>query len=194
MITDHTVIKQVVKSILERRHAFEWKAHGLGFLRLYFSDTLRLHVWHTALKHPVDATPLHDHPWHLNSLVIAGKVENHRFLPTHKPDDLRYKRQELHCGAGGCLLGDPERMYLAAQPPEEYWQGDHYSQQKQEIHQTIALDGSVTLMERRFEGSKDRAHVYIPSGKQFISADFRLDDGFAKVIDEVCTYALERWF
>lgn len=175
-------------------------------MRLYLTQEMRLHIWHSSLMTP-DVTLVHDHPWHFHSLVITGRVKNERYFPSSsRPGDKwepgneylggpeLYVRQQLFCGPGGCINGEPEDIILhkGLKASETCFPGDCYSQSKDQIHYTTAEDCTVTLVERKFQGDRDNANIYRKGGLPFVSAEPR--PATPEEVDLVVGQTLQKWF
>lgn len=172
--------------LLNRSHDARWSVQGLGMMRYYLCGgdrnqlrSLRLHIWHSKLRTPGVST-IHTHPWGFTSHVVAGRLVNQKYsLVTGEdayPNVHPYMRQGLICGTGGHLDGDsvPVRLFSGS-PSTVISPGQHYSQGAEEIHETEAMDGTITLVERRkaAEASADRAEVFWPAGHHWVSAEPR---------------------
>ena len=83
-MNSHSLSKQLVKAILKSPYELKWSVQGLGMLRTYLSDEVRLHIWDRRLQIP-QVSPLHDHPWHLDSEIVAGELRQHRYTVVRKP-------------------------------------------------------------------------------------------------------------
>lgn len=129
---------------------------------------LRLHVWDDRYTVP-GVSELHTHPWHMRSLVIVGEVRNQRF---DEVDEGRsYWRQTIRCGEGGGLRGVPEAVKLALTVDETVLEGQMYSQTADEIHRSLPLNGTVTLVHREVAEDADHAHVYYRYDEEWVSAE-----------------------
>lgn len=186
----------LVRSILERWRAFEWTIQGFGFLRTKIADVGRIHVWDSRLATPLVSTA-HTHPWPLRSTIISGELINLRFTEvkptTRAHPGLPYLASKIATGEGGGLIGEPREAWLfPATCPEFVGPGDVYSQRPDEIHRTIAQDGTVTLLERPQGPPLQEADVYWPAGTQWVSAEPRLAE--PAEISRVISYALSRWY
>jgi len=174
MISSFQVTKSLVKKILESPLKFSWSAQGLGMLRLYLDEAqrYRLHIWDSSLRIP-NVSPLHDHPWDLTSLIVAGQMRQHRYLITHEGGmpfwDLNsgsaYPMEKLNmvsikCGEGACVKSVPIKVDAYQTPVEFYFPSQSYSQRKNEVHESLAVDGTVTIVDRTFIGDRETAHVF----------------------------------
>src|SRR5579859_497475 len=122
-------VKQIIKAILKSPDKLKWSVQGLGMMRTYLSQEVRLHIWDSALKVP-NASPLHDHPWHLDSYIVAGEVRQYRYAlqspppvnmvytPETKVDKFRFAT--ILCGEGACTMSEPQDVWLQQQPLETY--------------------------------------------------------------------------
>lgn len=190
------ITKLLVKNILEKAHSYKWSLQGLGMLRLYLSDEVRLHVWDTRYKF-YNASPVHDHPWDLSSQVIAGQIRNVIYTEC----DLcfgrghclcvGYKRQTIKCGSGSCLVGEPKVVRLLCKTQMVY-EGEEYHQAAEEIHETKPLDGTVTIVTRTFKEDRDHAHVFWPAEITWGSAEPR--PATSEEIEAITQNALNKWF
>lgn len=156
-----------------------WSIQGLGMLRLYMSDdeTWRLHIWDKDAVYKPKPSPIHTHPWDLESTIIGGRITNQKWLEIGSKVEgavpLKYSVQAIKCGEGGCVLGEPQETWLTRGPVRSLGPKDFYAMQKDEIHETIFFDGTVTLLHRSFIGNRDIARVFWPAGREFISAHGR---------------------
>lgn len=206
MIRYRDFTKAAVKAILEQAPHYKWSVQGLGMMRLYLSTEVRLHIWHSSLMVP-DVTLVHDHPWHFESVVVEGKLTNRRYFTEFRyPGDRRvpdgvyiggpefFIKHRLFCGPGGCLEDESERVILhkALKADEICSAGDGYSQSKDQIHYTLAQDGTVTLVYRQFDGDRDHANVYCKGGRPFVSAEPR--PAAPEEVDFVVRDTMQKWF
>lgn len=168
------------KALLEQaEHGhMDCSVQGLGMMRIYLSEGVRLHVWHHDLE-VFGVTKIHEHPWDFESLVICGELENYRYLKSDEKvkDTECYVQDMLLCGTGNlahrehlCWLGS----YHPSGKPNTYVPGGTYSQRYDEIHRTDFVDGTVTLIRRNFvNDDRDHAYVYWPDNRRFVSAEPR---------------------
>lgn len=188
--------KLIVRKILERSDAYDWSIQGLGMLRMYLNDKsqsnmLRLHVWDSRYK-VVNVSPIHDHPWDFESVIVAGAVKQTRYMENAGG----YSKQlfnfcTIKCGAGACTLSEKTEILLSPFY-EEYREGQTYTQKKSEIHESFPEDGTVTLVSRSFGEKRDEARVFWRGDGEFVSAEPR-----PATPDEVVAItqnALTRWF
>lgn len=199
MKTDLTFLRPLVANTLQDDRR-EWTIQGFGFIRTYFGPAdapkkFRLNVWHSRFTVPHVST-IHDHPWDLTSLIVAGETFNQRYrmmnLPVQvEPLDYTHAFTTIKTGVGGGLEKSPfNACVLEKYPTEHYRPGDSYQQHAEEIHETKFLDGSVTLNERI--GDTERARVFWRYGTDWVDAFPR-----AATRDEVADtvlYSLREWF
>lgn len=191
---NHAITKAAVKSILQNWQAYgdAWSLQGFGMLRLYLSDDVRLHVWNSIFAVP-GVSRVHDHPWHFESLIVAGRLVNGIYvLDDEMGDD--YLCQTLRCGPGGgpTNVVPPEPVKLRLQSIKAYEQGEIYAQRADEIHVSAPEDGTVTIIERDFLADPDHARVFWPADGQWVSAEPRpATHGEVKQIVE---HSLAAWF
>lgn len=186
---NHAITKACVKSILAHADAFEWSLQGLGMLRLYLEPQTRLHVWSAAAA-VKEVSEVHTHPWHFRSVIVAGVLYNQRYT-TH-PDGVPYLRQELLCGPGGRLKGNPQPILLQAEPIERYTAGECYAQSADVRHKSTPEDGTVTIIERAPAGDPDHAEVFWRAGTEWVSAEPR--PATPEEVRNITRNALCKWF
>jgi hypothetical protein len=179
----------LVRAILENATAFEWSLQGMGMLRLHLSDNTRLHVWDSRYRVP-NVSMIHDHlQWGLESTIVAGRLRNHRYI-----EDVRgepYKFATLKPGYGCFFKHEPVDASLIALAPDLYEAGQSYSQEPSEIHETDALDGTVTLM-RKTPTDDESARVFWATGDEWVSAEPRAATD--EEVRSITSFALSEWF
>lgn len=185
-----SVQKDLVKAILTSPHELEWQVQGLGMLRTYLSEERRLHIWDERLKFE-GASEMHTHPWNFRSYVVAGVVHNFKYCHSGNALGEEYNRQKIHCGVGGGLVGEPEKVHLISLPPERYVENETYKELAEEIHISIPADGTVTIVKREFLDDVDHAYVFWKEGA-WGTAEPR--EATKNEITNVCGYALQTWF
>lgn len=189
----------LVKKILERSldGSGGWSLQGLGMLRMYLSEEVRLHIWDSRYAVP-NVSRLHDHPWSFQSYVVAGQLANQRYSERSQSLVSHTKSvfcvQQLKCGPGGGLIGEPSVLALFPEPIEVMQAGCAYRQAASEIHDTIPEDGTVTIITRTFPLGRDREHarVFWPYGTEWVSAEPRR--ATPEVVEDIVSYSLQRWF
>jgi hypothetical protein len=186
----------LVRSILERWVNFEWTTQGFGFVRTKIQDVGRIHIWDSRVR-TFHVSDIHSHPWPLKSTIISGELINCRYV---RRDDravpFRLKgspmvHSRIATGEGGGLVGDWETIELFGCQPEQYIPGDEYTQRPDEIHRTIAADGTITLLERPQGPPLEEASVFWPVGASWVSAEPKKPELWQ--LDTIVSYALARW-
>lgn len=191
-----TVLKSLVKKILEQPYDQEWSVQGLGMMRLYLDDNRRLHIWDDRLK-VENVSVMHTHPWNFRSYVVAGVVNNERFVTPivdpHVADTgcKVYHRQSIFCGVGGGLEGSPDEVLLGSAGVETYTERETYHELAHEIHVSNPDRGTITSIKREPLADADHAYVYWEEG-EWVSAEPR--SATKEEIKFVTEYSLGRWF
>lgn len=106
---DKELNKLLVKNIMDHPVDFDWSVQGLGMMRMYLSPEVRLHVWDSCLKIP-SASPLHTHPWDMESSVVAGRYKQHRYILRDNfsvGNFDEFNCSEIKCGSEACTMSDP---------------------------------------------------------------------------------------
>lgn len=167
-----------LRAILGNPLQYRWRAHGIGMLRMYFkpgSEDWRLNLWHPRLLND-GITTMHTHPWAFDSYIIAGALTNTRFMRYAPPPSRvpyhdyakAYHEGVIPCGAHAPkdpefgIEGEPQKVWLVEQRPEVYRHGAQYRQAPEEIHDTRAEPGTITVMHRTYYEPSGRASVFWP--------------------------------
>lgn len=160
------IARKEVIAILSKPLDHEWRAHGIGFMKTYLDPdkSWRLNIYHRMLVNP-GISIMHDHPWPLESNIMSGVLYNRRFdrEPNGHGDGEQFHQGIINCAEFNGLEAEPDLVTLYPGPPETYRAGASYSQQPEEIHETVALDGTATVM---FRGpvTDGLARVFWPAG------------------------------
>lgn len=169
----YNVTRAMVEKILSNAQQMKWTYMGLGLIKLYLNNNVRLHVW--DIRKAVDGvTMMHDHPWDFTSTVIAGCVRQIRYREYTGHDGAKYIpfiKGRVECGVGLCPNTAVREVRLIGGEPEIYQHGDSYHQFAHEIHYTQPDIGTVTVVEAAFNpGSDKTASVYWQKDTEFVSA------------------------
>lgn len=184
--------RELIAGILRKPFAGdrEWTVQGIGMARtnLDGAGMYRLNVWHSdlALK---DISATHTHPWDLKSYVINGRISNVRFknyetfssnrgVEQYPGESVTYwpvRGVKLGCGThpNGAHMSEEFDDVLYPQKPEHYDTGQAYSQERDEIHRSIASTGCVTLNVRTNKREDGSATVYWDRGSAWVDAKQR---------------------
>lgn len=188
--------KELVQEMLEEAlskalddNAKGWTLQGLGMLRLYIDDEVRLHVWNIDYA-DTNASTLHTHPWHMYSEIVAGKMQNRRFV--YDRDGIAYMRQKILCGPGGGLCDEPKEVFLSPEPLESYPERTYYTQRANEIHESYPMKGTVTVVVREKLADADHAFVFWPDWLRWGSAEPR--DATPEEVYTIIENSLDTWF
>lgn len=187
----HQILKNAAAFFSPRNEATGngWSLQGLGMLRLYLSREVRLHVWDSRFV-AGDVSVIHTHPWNFESYVVSGEVRQFRYFEDEKVGGLPMNRQKIQCGPTGCAMGDPEEVKLYRSTLETYVAGTSYSQLAAEIHESLPVPGTVTIVERKFLEDTEHAFVYY-RGEKWGEATPR--PATPEEVDAIVGLALQRW-
>jgi hypothetical protein len=166
-------LRDSIEHILQYPHDHEWSTQGFGMLRMYLDKGRkhRLNVWHASLRKS-DVSTIHDHPWDFESSIICGSIRNTRYIEV--ACELRhchYSYATIKCGPGGGMVNCEGDIDLHTLPSEYYFSGDTYSQKSNEVHESYALDGTVTLITRAFHPDTEHARVFWKRGGKWVDAE-----------------------
>lgn len=193
----------LVLTILERAHVFDWTVQGFGMLRTKIKDVGRIHIWDSRLRTPL-VSDVHAHPWPLKSTIISGELINVRYKEIEWDGEaaqidavmghssaMRFCRSAIKTGEGGGLTGPVETVFIRPEPPEVYLPGKVYEQRPDEVHRSMPIDGTITLLERPMGEPLQETTVYWPVGCDWISAEPR--PATRDEIKAALRMALARW-
>lgn len=177
-------LQLLTMAILDRADAYHWSIQGFGVLRLYVRDLGRIHIWDSTQRF-TNTSMIHTHSWDLSSTIVAGWLVNKLYVE----DDILgvpYNRVHLLTGYDSKLLADPEPVRLFEKSHYTYHPGDSYAQHRNEIHETDAADGTVSVMLRK-EDVDGEADVYWRQGAEWGTAKPRpaTQDEVRKAIEKV---------
>lgn len=183
----------LVENILKNPNEFNWSVQGLGMMRLYLSEEVRLHIWDSALKVP-GVSPMHNHPWSYASCVVAGVYRQYRFTEKRYESEptQEFNCVEIKCGEGAFTTEDVQKVLLVQQPLETYVEGNEYCQDKSEIHSSLPEDGTVTIVKRIFSEDRDHAKVLWRGKGSWVNAAPRT--ATKEEVKAVTERALLTWF
>jgi hypothetical protein len=178
-------LQQLVRLVLENAEQFEWTLQGLGMLRLHVNPNMRIHVWDSRFANPGVST-IHDHlQWALESTVVFGQLTNYRFLEsTAHTFAASYRCARIRAGAGGGITEELAPVELVRQLPETYLPGDTYTQQPNEIHESVPVDGTVTVMLKTPTEDADGARVFWLHGEWVTAEPRRATYGEVRAITQ----------
>lgn len=179
-----------VREVLLTADRRQWHAHGIGMLRTYIDSEQygdrqwRLNLWHRSLINDGIST-MHDHPWPFVSFIVAGEIRNMRYVRAfgNAPAAVEMMEGKITCGPGfNGMKPDPQRVRLLQQPIEIYRPGDRYEHRPDEIHDTYAVDGTITLIHRGEARPDCEASVFWPVGVPWGDATRPFDAAEARLV------------
>jgi hypothetical protein len=191
---NHKVTKELVRAVLSSPDKLKWSVQGLGMLRTYLSKEVRLHIWDSSPK-VYNVSPLHTHPWHLDSYIVTGELRQCRYKLADVPNaagSLPYNMATIKCGENACTMSDPVKVGLFRWPMESYTEGMTYHQDNTEIHESLPADGTITLVTRTFTEDTEHAQVFWQGNGGFVSAEPRA--ATPEEVLQITQNALARWF
>lgn len=167
------MLRAMTQSVLEGWRHRVWSAQGFGFLRTYFGagDRFRLNLWDASLRIK-DVSTIHDHPWDFTSLVLCGSLLNRRYreAPKLTPECPYFNWMRIKTGPDGGPTSEGGFTQLVRTGEEAYSKGEFYRQNADDIHETLYIDGTVTLNDRRRRNGSEHARVFWPVGSAWVDA------------------------
>lgn len=186
------MLRELARYLLKNRLQIplsDWTTQGFGFLRLRINPNLRLHVWHSKLR-VAGVSDIHDHTqWAFDSHIIAGMMVNVRFHITEDKCEGSFPHMmgTIQTGMGGGMKSEPKAVRLFAQKPELYLPGDRYHQEPDELHRSMPVDGTVTIIAQQRRDNEE-ARVCWPVGSSWGDAIPR--HAHSDEVDEIGALAL----
>lgn len=205
------ITKALVADVLKNHQRYKWTLQGFGMLRTYLPNDVRLHVWDDRFAVP-NVSLIHDHPWHFESLIVAGLLQNTRFAVmedyAHRPGAVignqsrlhlghAYMRRVIRPGAGFEVLSKDKPCALWPDKMELFKEGDVYGQRANEVHESRPVRGTVTVVQRNRNGYDDKpmldeANVFYPQGGEWVSGEPR--EATPQEIEDIIGFSLHTWF
>ena len=195
MIATDALTHLIRTDVLEYPERHEWSLQGFGMLRTYLAPNLRLHVWDPDYR-VESVSDIHDHPWHFESIVLSGTIENRRYraIHAHGAAPPTHLRGRIVCGPNPIEHGacDVTTVLLEQWCEGVFRPGDVYRMQADELHASFPSPGAVTLIQRtKADKDPERAFVYWPLGTEWVSAEPR--PATRVEVKRITRRALERW-
>lgn len=135
--------------ILRNASLFRWSIRGSGrVIRLDIDNNVCLHIWKPELAIE-GVSIMHDHPWNLTSFVVCGELRNKKYVEIES-NRKTHVASKINCGFEGGLTGDRRLCSLKLLAEETITAGGIYTQKFNEIHETDAKDGTVTIVYRDY--------------------------------------------
>jgi hypothetical protein len=149
------------------------RVHPNGFIQLDRDERTRFHFWaHPDIPRQARPTPIHDHSFGFESLVLIGALVNIRYRarPSHRFDSTHSVYQAYCPGGEETRLeptGDAVRLIPEIMGATVLREGASYRENPWEIHQTIVDVPTVTVIFKDGPTLAQRGpapHVYVPVG------------------------------
>lgn len=141
----------------------ELRVHGNGFMQLDVDDRRRLHFWgHYAIPRQQHRTTIHDHIFSFESTVLKGQLVNVTLVTLQYGIDYKVHRVE-----DALLVDSGDYCSLRVSKTETVWAGDGYRCNAGEIHDTLVVCPTITLLHKLdmvFTGISNGARVFVPWG------------------------------
>jgi hypothetical protein len=138
-----------LRAILLNPMNYGWTVQGFGMIRTYLDEQQRwrLNIWDDRLRTP-GVSLIHDHPWSFTSYLVAGKLRNRRYACDEDSSYPTHFFKRIQTGPDGADASGEHTCQLACKALENYEAGMKYSQLLNEVHETDADRGTVTLNDR----------------------------------------------
>ena len=193
----------MVRQVLAHPEGHPWTLMGFGMLRCDLGGRdYRLNIWDRRYR-TIDVASIHDHPWDLESLILSGPITNvlyedrDRFELSTNPHYCTHYRNTIQPGSDGVELDPPKLTELAEVSRTSYGPGEGYAQGGKEIHDSLYLTGTVTLIRRTNRATEarsgDRARIYWPKAAGATWVDAIPQEATAEKVRAICDVALAMW-
>lgn len=192
-------LEAMVRSILQHPEGHPWTIMGFGMVRCDIDGRdFRLNIWDRRFQTNKVST-IHDHPWNLESLVLSGCVENviYETISRAHSSEQKHWGVIIEPGPVGGQMSDPRPWKLEEVGRTRYTKGEGYAQGRREVHESLYVTGTVTLIRRTDRDTEsergDTAHVYWPEefGEEWVDATPQ--KATMKKVRKACEVALARW-
>lgn len=185
----------LVRQILTHPEGHPWTLMGFGMLRTdLMGREYRLHVWDHRYQ-TIDVAMVHDHPWDLESLVLSGQLTNITYTRCNSPKS--HWQVEIQPGPEAAQVSPPHQVSLAVDDRAIYHQGDRYTSDKADLHETRYVTGTVTLVRRTNRTTDaltgDRAVACWPISGPDHWVDARPQEADPDTVRRICDVALAMW-
>ena len=136
-----TLNKALVFTMLRHAEDFAWRMQDIGLMSLRLDDRreYRLHVWDPSAV--VGEPPIHDHPYHFTSTIIAGNMTNTQFEEDLAGEE--YIRFRYPPGTEEERRSDAVRL---SSTTTTFTAGSRYRQLAHELHASWQQPGTVTAI------------------------------------------------
>ena len=183
--------KQHIKTILEKAEKYQWSIQGFGFLRMYLTadEVYRLHIWDDRYKIP-NVSIIHTHPWDFCSKVYSGQIYNTRYKAKKHKKNTHF-RLRIVTGENAKPAANIKVCKLAIAKTDSVKSGENYFQRADEIHETQAKSGTVTVIRRQFLDDRSKADVFFPIGTDWVDA--RPRPATEEEVKDITENALKNW-
>jgi hypothetical protein len=94
--------RAAVHMVMRLGTKLEWTVQGFGMMRTYLDEAkrYRLNIWDPDLR-VAGCSIIHNHPWHLTSLICSGTMMNVRYLEDLENVAKNFLGIRLKTGEGG---------------------------------------------------------------------------------------------
>lgn len=167
--------KSLVKLILQKPLQFEWETHGMGFLRLRLPGDKRLHIFDSSLRYP-NVSMIHNHTqWSFVSHILSGCMQNieYDFDEESKEFINTHKFCTIECGIGCKKIGADSFCRLKKTKIRKLFAGESYSMESTDLHETDAIDGTVSIISQYRNRGITTALVFWEIGSEWVSGEPR---------------------
>ena len=164
MLVDYENVRSSLATGLPRQH-------GNGFFQLDLKTGYRLHVWDpTAPRAQSVRTPIHDHRFSFESLILFGTQRHfeYRVIPTPEKNLSTHKIYEAKPRVRQDTLLTPTGVSVEASVSRRLYvpAGQVYSFQQHKFHETPVNEYVVTLLKKTKEDPNHAPRVLVPAGTE----------------------------
>lgn len=143
------------------------RVHPNGFLQLDLDleGVRRLHVWDSRLPRQSVRTPIHDHAFSFRSEVIAGELTNLTYeVEQNDGGDYEFWQRVKGEGEETTLASSGERYTIRLGNTAVISAGCEYEFKARDFHDTVCVDGTVTVIEKLGYDKQHQPGVMVPTG------------------------------
>ncbi len=154
------------------------RVHGNGFIQIDLEPGLRFHVWDESIPRQAIQTPIHDHRFSFISRILMGELINISYEAIPIPPEPQASREggwylkpvahRLHTPVPGdredtkLVPVDESEYFMEVQSRGSYLEGQEYSFEARDFHETQHQGLTATLMRKTSEIPDHRVRVACP--------------------------------
>lgn len=176
----------VVKQALSKNRD-EWTYHGIGFLKTYVGNNVRVHLWHPRLITIGMESAVHTHRWDLESAVVLGTIVQEEYVvePQLGGKWRIWEHGNSQSDKTSIIKGGEFEIKHKTEVKVEA--GNKYYFKRDQFHRTVVSDIAATVVHR--EQPKGYSCALVQEGHTPLRGDQAIleENDKDEIIDEIRT-------